>query len=141
MVAGLSAHSVSIACSNRGANTFNAGTTFLSRIPTSPLASAVRWAASICSEPRLFVSLVLSRVASPFQVNLFPQFLLFGCLLDRHHLPPFFVAVVAFFFPLPLGRPPFFPISLSSSFVYLFVRALPPIAPVLRKYSITSSGM
>ena len=42
---------------------------------------------------------------------------------------------------LPFGRPPFLPHLESSSGVCFAARVLPPIAPVLRKYSITSSGM
>jgi hypothetical protein len=38
-------------------------------MPTSPFASDVLCAASICSATRLFVCFVLSRIASPFQVN------------------------------------------------------------------------
>src|ERR1035438_6170878 len=52
----------------------------MSRIPTSPLASCVRRAASICSATRIFVCLVLSRTGLPFQTNLYHQYLLFGCL-------------------------------------------------------------
>src|SRR6202030_504667 len=42
-------------------------------MPTSPFASEVLCAASICSATRLFVCLVLSRIGSPFQVNLYHQ--------------------------------------------------------------------
>lgn len=44
-------------------------------MPTSPLASAVRLAASICSAVRLLLCFVLSRIGSPFQLNLYHQIL------------------------------------------------------------------
>lgn len=61
-------------------NAASVGTGFLSRMPTSPFARAVRRAASICSATRLLLCFVLSRIWWPFQVNLYHQFLLSGCL-------------------------------------------------------------
>ncbi len=60
--------------------------------------------------------------------------------VDCHHLPPFFGAF-AFFFPLPFGLPPSLAHSLNCFLECFLARALPPIAPVFRKYSIASSGM
>src|SRR5207249_3334133 len=48
---------------------------------------------------------------------------------------------LAFFLPLPFGRPPNLPHCRNCSFEYLLARVLPPIEPVLRKYSMTLSGM
>ena len=59
-MAGLSARTVPIVCLNRGANSLSVGTGFLSRIPTSPLASEVLWAASICSATRSNLLLVVN---------------------------------------------------------------------------------
>src|SRR5262249_6312329 len=61
----------------------------------------------------------------------------FSALIDSHHLPPF----CAGFLPLSVGRPPNLAHSLSCQSECFLARVLPPIAPVLRKYSITSSGM
>jgi hypothetical protein len=51
---------VSIAAVNFGAKSASVGLCGFSLIPTSPLASAVRFAASICSATRLLPCFVLS---------------------------------------------------------------------------------
>src|SRR4051794_24653825 len=117
MVWGLSAQWVSMYFSNRGANSRSVGVGFRSSIPTSPLASEVLKAASICSAVRLFVCFVLLRTSSPFHMNLKDQFLLFFCLYTAIHFP--------FLFPLTFGLPPSLPHSLSFFLLCFFALALP----------------
>src|SRR5262245_18421886 len=59
----------------------------MSRIPTSPFASCVRRACSVCSAMRLFVCLELTRIGFPFHTNLNHQYLLLGCLYTAIALP------------------------------------------------------
>jgi len=73
-----------MARSNRSANSFSVGTGFLSCIPTSPLASCVLRAASICSAVRLLVCFVLARISCPFHENLYHHCLLFFLFVYRH---------------------------------------------------------
>src|SRR5471030_1980061 len=77
--------------------------------------------------------------ALPYRVTipgeLVPPVFALRLFVDRHHLPPFA------FLPLPFGRPPILPHSLNCRLECFLARALPPMEPVLRKYSITLSGM
>jgi hypothetical protein len=107
---------------SRSANSFSVGTGFLSRIPTSPLASAVRRAASICSATR-FVSLLgalADLVAVPRE--LVPPEL--GLLLFIDHVPSKF--------PLPAKdhEPDFFGHQVPNRYLERFRRGCPVLAMV-----------
>jgi len=64
-----------------------------------------------CWATRLLVCFVLSRIGSPFQVNLYHQYVPLRLVVNRHHLPPFSACLL----PLPFGRSPIVPHSLNCS--------------------------